>query len=72
MCGVTPPVPLIDPLLDAIFEAIRRSPVRVYFLDVLAVMFTQLTAVLEGSVKSSTPCARFDISLPLIPVKRGF
>lgn len=32
----------------------------------------RLTAVLEGSIKSSTPCARFDIPLSLIPMKRGF
>jgi hypothetical protein len=28
MCGVTPPRSLINPLLDAIFEAIQTSPVR--------------------------------------------
>lgn len=26
MCGVTPPVPLINPILDAIFAAIQTSP----------------------------------------------
>lgn len=28
MCGVTPPVPLVNPMLDAIFDAIQTSPVR--------------------------------------------
>ncbi|KAF8971515.1 hypothetical protein BDZ97DRAFT_1913988 [Flammula alnicola] len=28
MCGVTPPVPLINPILDAIFEAIQNSPAK--------------------------------------------
>lgn len=27
MCGVTPPVPLVNPILDAIFDAIQTSPV---------------------------------------------
>jgi proteasome activator subunit 4 len=27
MCGVTPPRSLIDPILDAMFEAIQQSPV---------------------------------------------
>ena len=27
MCGVSPPRPLVNPLLDAIFEAIQSSPV---------------------------------------------
>ena len=27
MCGVTPPIPLVSPLLDAIYEAITTSPV---------------------------------------------
>ena len=27
MCGVAPPVPLVNPILDAIFEAIHTSPV---------------------------------------------
>lgn len=31
MCGVTPPVGLINPMLDAIFEAIQTSPVRDFF-----------------------------------------
>ncbi|EDR15426.1 uncharacterized protein LACBIDRAFT_301740 [Laccaria bicolor S238N-H82] len=42
MCGVTPPVPLIDPLLDAIFEAIRRSPswrVRLKALPLVQVFY---------------------------------
>lgn len=30
MCGVTPPVALINPILDAIFEAIQNSPVRTF------------------------------------------
>ena len=28
MCGVAPPVALVNPILDAIFEAIHTSPVR--------------------------------------------
>jgi proteasome activator subunit 4 len=27
MCGVTPPVPLVNQILDAIFNAIQTSPV---------------------------------------------
>ena len=27
MCGVTPPLPLVNAILDAIFEAIQNSPV---------------------------------------------
>lgn len=29
MCGVTPPLSLVNPILDAIFEAIQKSPVRI-------------------------------------------
>lgn len=29
MCGVTPPVPLINPILEAIFDAIQKSPVSI-------------------------------------------
>ena len=35
MCGVTPPLPLVNPLLDAIFEAIQNSPVCVSLFRVL-------------------------------------
>lgn len=30
MCGVIPPMSLINPILDAIFEAIQASPVSVH------------------------------------------
>lgn len=29
MCGVTPPRCLIEPIFDAMFDAIRNSPVRI-------------------------------------------
>jgi hypothetical protein len=31
MCGVTPPQPMVNPILDAIFEAIQTSPVCLSF-----------------------------------------
>ncbi|THH19718.1 hypothetical protein EW146_g1513 [Bondarzewia mesenterica] len=42
MCGVTPPRPLIDPILDAIFDAIQNSPVRDSFACIDAVMSADL------------------------------
>ncbi|KAF8226105.1 hypothetical protein L208DRAFT_1425249 [Tricholoma matsutake] len=34
MCGVTPPLPLVNPILDAIFQAIRSSPVPFFTFHV--------------------------------------
>ena len=31
MCGVVPPLPMVNPILDAIFEAIQNSPVNYHF-----------------------------------------
>ena len=31
MCGVVPPLPMVNPILDAIFEAIQNSPVKYRF-----------------------------------------
>ncbi|KXN83586.1 Proteasome activator complex subunit 4 [Leucoagaricus sp. SymC.cos] len=42
MCGVTPPVPLVSPLLDAIFHTIQNSPswkVRLKALPLVQVVF---------------------------------
>lgn len=42
MCGVTPPVPLVNPILDAIYEAIKTSPswkVRLKALPLVQVFY---------------------------------
>ncbi|KAF8203239.1 hypothetical protein BJ912DRAFT_842338 [Pholiota molesta] len=42
MCGVTPPVPLINPILEAIFDAIQKSPswrVRLKALPLVQVFY---------------------------------
>jgi len=31
MCGVVPPLPMVNPILDAIFDAIQNSPVNYRF-----------------------------------------
>ncbi|KAK7064490.1 membrane protein [Favolaschia claudopus] len=54
MCGVHPPRPLINPLLDGIFEAITNSPswkVRLKALPLVQVFyFRQLPLIPEGKV----------------------
>jgi hypothetical protein len=56
MCGVTPPLPLVNPILDAIFEAIQSSPVR----PVLPCYSPRLISlvVMEGPAESSSSCSR--------------
>jgi hypothetical protein len=58
MCGVTPPQSMVNPILDAIFEAIRSSPVR------LPSCYTSwlvniLRAVLEITAESIASGSRF-------------
>ncbi|KAJ3576138.1 hypothetical protein NP233_g640 [Leucocoprinus birnbaumii] len=43
MCGVTPPVPLVSPILDAIFHTIQNSPTK---------------TVMESPAEGFTACAR--------------
>ncbi|KDR84809.1 hypothetical protein GALMADRAFT_217878 [Galerina marginata CBS 339.88] len=54
MCGVTPPVPLINPILDAIFDAIQTSPswrVRLKALPLVQVFyFRQIPLISEVKV----------------------
>lgn len=54
MCGVTPPRQLLSPLMDAVFEAIQKSPlwkVRLTALPVLQVLyFRLLPLVSEGKL----------------------
>ena len=57
MCGVTPPRPLIGPILNAIFDTILNSPVRLSLvsLEVLLILYV----VMEGSNASFASSARF-------------
>lgn len=52
MCGVTPPVPLVNPIFDAIFDAIQNSPswrVRLKALPLLQVFyFRQVPLLLDN------------------------
>ncbi|KAF8807238.1 hypothetical protein BYT27DRAFT_7232792 [Phlegmacium glaucopus] len=54
MCGVTPPVPLVNPLLDAIYEAITTSPswkVRLKALPLVQVFyFRQVPLISEVKI----------------------
>jgi proteasome activator subunit 4 len=50
MCGVTPPVGLINPMLDAIFEAIQTSPswkVRLKALPLVQVFYFRQVALIS-------------------------
>lgn len=51
MCGVSPPRPLIHPLLDTIFEAIQSSPVRpmLRVTDLYANISVVVASTIEGS-----------------------
>ncbi|RXW16590.1 hypothetical protein EST38_g9267 [Candolleomyces aberdarensis] len=66
MCGVSPPVPLINPILDAIFEAIQTSPswrVRLKALPLLQVFyFRQLPLISEIKIVQMLEvlCQRLD------------
>jgi len=54
MCGVTPPRPLINPILDSIFAAIQTSPswrVRLKVLPLVQVFyFRQVPLISEGKI----------------------
>lgn len=56
MCGVSPPRSLVNPLLDAIFEAIQTSPVRLTFVAwscVLICGFAVMESTIEGPSSGS-------------------
>ncbi|CAK5265273.1 unnamed protein product [Mycena citricolor] len=54
MCGVTVPVPLINPLIDGIFESIRNSPswkVRLKAIPLIQIFyFRQLPLISDGKL----------------------
>ena len=58
MCGVTPPRPLIGPILNAIFDTIQNSPVRRSPADLLKVVLI-LFVVMEGPSTSFASGSRF-------------
>ncbi|KAF5337122.1 hypothetical protein D9611_003196 [Ephemerocybe angulata] len=66
MCGVSPPVPLINPVLNGIFEAIQNSPswrVRLKALPLLQVFyFRQLPLISEVKIVQMLEvlCQRLD------------
>jgi len=56
MCGVTPPVPLVNPILDAIFDAIQGSPVS--HSDCEDMTSDTQSQVMEGSTQGPSTCPR--------------
>lgn len=61
MCGIVPPRPLVDPIIDAIFDAIKTSPVSLISdyksKESLFDMFG-LFIVLESTIESTSPTSK--------------